>query len=143
MPPPSIDNLISSLEVSISAVFPAADVSFDGQNLTITFRRSDASGDFVHLLVDLTCMEEEDGGSVAVHARPDHIFAPSMIIEGSGRTLTLEDQTRFAEGYFDDGDEFEDGHGNTVWMFNFPDDADAIAKLVRGLLKISSDHFTL
>jgi hypothetical protein len=138
---PSIGDLISSLEVSISAIFSAAEVNFDGQNLTITYRRSDASGDFVHLLVDLTCMEEEDGGSVAVHARPDHIFSPFMITEGSCRTLTLEDQTRFAEGYFDDEGEFEDGHGNTAWMFKFPDDAAAIAKLVCGLVKIAADHF--
>jgi hypothetical protein len=132
---------IASLEVSISAIFSAAEISFDGHNLTITYKRSDASGDFVHLLVDLTCMEEEDSGSVAVHARPDHIFAPRWITQDSTRTLTLDDETQFAGGDFDDGDEFEDGYGNTMWMFQFPDDKDAISKLVCGLAEVSSDYF--
>ena len=139
----AIHAFISSLEANISGIFPAAEVSFDGHNLTITYKRSDASWDFVHLLLDLTCMEEEERGSVAVHARPDHIFARRCITEGSSRTLTLEDQTQFAGGDFDDGDEFEDGHGNTMWMFQFPEESNTISKLVRGLAEISSNHFSL
>jgi hypothetical protein len=90
-----IHSFISSLEVSLSAVFPAAYVSFDGQNLSIHFQRSESNGDFVLLLVDLTCMDEADTGSVAVHARPDHIFEPHWVVEGKdeendeGRSRTL------------------------------------------------------
>jgi hypothetical protein len=63
-------------------------------------------------------------------------------MEGSSRTLTLEDQTVFAGGEFDDlGEEFEDGHGNTMWMFQFPEERNTMSKLVCGLAKISSDHF--
>jgi hypothetical protein len=138
----SIHTFIASLEANISTIFPAAEVSFDGQNLSITFKRSDENGDFVHLLVDLTCMEEAESGSIAVHVRPDHIFVPHCIMEGSSRTLTLEDQTVFAGGEFDDlGEEFEDGHGNTMWMFQFPEERNTMSKLVCGLAKISSDHF--
>jgi hypothetical protein len=128
----SIHTFIASLEANLSTIFPAAEVSFDGQNLSITFKRSDENGDFVM----------EESGSIAVHVRPDHIFVPHCIMEGSSRTLTLEDQTVFAGGEFDDlGEEFEDGHGNTMWMFQFPEERNTMSELVCGLAKISYDHF--
>ena len=145
-----IHSFISSLEVSLSSVFPAADVSFDGQNLSIHFRRSESNGDFVLLLVDLTCMEEEDAGSVAVHARPDHIFEPHWVVEeeeaagnhssSSSRTLILPGQ-RFVDGFFDDADEYEDGHGNSMWMFTFPQDEGRISDLIAALAGISAGYF--
>ena len=137
----AIHTFIASLEANLSTIFPAAEVIFDGQNLSITFFRFDENDDFVHLLVDLTCMEEAESGSIAVHARPDHIFAPRFITDGSSRTLTLDDSTVFAGGDFDDGSEFEDGFGNTMWMFQFPEERNTMSELVCGLAKISYDHF--
>jgi len=137
----TIHTFIASLEANLSTIFPAAEVSFDGQNLSITFFRSDTNGDFVHLLVDLTCMEEAESGSIAVHARPDHIFASRFITDGSSRTLTLDDSTVFTGGDFDDGSEFEDGCCNTMWMFQFPEERNTISKLVFGLAQIACEHF--
>ena len=128
-----IHTFISSLESSITSIFPASEVSFDGNNLSIFFRRSDASGDFVQLLLDLTCMEEEESGCVAVHARPDHIFEPHWALENGSRTLTLGNQQRFTGGDWTDGEEFDDGHGNSLWMFRFPHDEDILPVLVSKL----------
>ena len=138
-----IHSFIASLESKVSSVFPAAEVSFDGNNLSIYFKRSDTSGDFVMLLVDLTCMEEEDSGCVAVHARPDHIFKQHLIIENEGRTLILGNERRFTGGDWTDGDEFDDGHGNSMWMFMFPRDKEIISDLIAGLSEISADFFTV
>lgn len=138
-----IHAFISSLEVSLSTVFPAADISFDGQNLTVFFKRSDLDGDFVHFLVDLTCMEEEDAGSVAVHARPDHIFRPHWIVEDGERTLVLSNGQRFTGGDFEHSGEYPDGYGNTGWYFSFPQDEELISTLFVGLAEISAVFFAL
>jgi hypothetical protein len=138
----AINTLISRLENRLTVIFPAAEISFDGQNLTASFERSDAlNGEFVLLLFDLTCMEDAESGSVAVHARPDHIFEPHWVIENERRTLVLENQQRFTDGDFTDDGEFPDGHGNSMWIFNFPNDEERIADLFCGLAKISSDYF--
>lgn len=136
-----IHTFISSLEVSLSSVFPSAEISFDGENLSVYFKRSDADGDFVMLLVDLTCMDEENVGSISVHARPDHIFEPHWIMENESRTLVLENGHRFVDGTFDGSEEFSDGHGNSMWMFEFPDDEADIAELIIGLASISASYF--
>ena len=146
MQSPTIHSFISSLEVSLSAVFPAADVSFDGQNLSVYFRRSESNGDFVLLLVDLTCMEEEDAGSVAVHARPDHIFEQHWVVEGrdeenEGRRTLILPGRRFVDGFFNDADEYEDGHGNSMWLFTFPQDEGQISDLIAALAGISVRYF--
>ena len=109
----------------------------------VFFKRSDADGDFVLLLFDLTCMDEDESGCVAVHARPDHIFQPHWVIENEHRTLTLDNNQRFTGGCSTDDDEFPDGHGNCVWMFRFPDDTDQIFELFCGLVKISADYFAI
>lgn len=111
----------------------------------VFFKRSDADGDFVLLLLDLTCMEEQDEerGCVAVHARPDHIFEPYWVIDNELRTLTLpENQQRFTDVDWTDDIEFPDGHGNSMWVFEFPDDSERIADLFCGLAKICVDYFT-
>ena len=136
-----IHSFISTLEVSLASLFPASEISFDGANLTIYYKRSDASGDFVLLVVDLTCMEEADRGSVAVHARPDHIFEPHWVVEDDERTLVLRDGQRFEGGDWVDGEEFADGHGNGMWILEFPEDEGRIAALVAGLAGIAARHF--
>ena len=98
----------------------------------VFFKRSDADGDFVLLLFDLICMDQDESGCVAVHARPDHIFQPH-----------LDNNQRFTGGCSTDDDEFPDGHGNCVWMFRFPDDTDQIFELFCGLVKISADYFAI
>ncbi len=137
--PFSIHAFISALEVTITALFPAAEIGFDGNNLSIHFKRS--SDDFVLLLVDLTCMEETDWGCVAVHARPDHLFEPHWVMENGSRTLVLSDGQRFAEGDWVDGQEFADGYGNSMWMFDFPEDEKKISSLVTGLVGIAAGYF--
>ncbi len=134
--PSSIHTFISALEVTITALFPASDISFDGNNLSIHFKRS--SDDFVLLLVDLTCMEETDRGCFAVHARPDHLFEPHWVMENGSRTLVLGDGQRFAGGDWVDGEEFADGYGNSMWMFDFPEDEERIFSLVTGLIGIAA-----
>jgi hypothetical protein len=136
---------ISSLRSSLSGLFPCAEVDFDGANLSVYFRKSPASsGDhhFVHLLVDLTCMEEDNCGCVAVHARPVHIFAPFITVVGEERVLTLREcqQEPFVDGEF--LDEHEDGHGNLMWSFHFPEDSCRIADLACGLTKIAAAYFS-
>jgi hypothetical protein len=131
---------IHSLQQRLSLIFLDAEVEFDGENLSIYFKQSDASGDFVLILVDLTCMEEDDSGRVAVHARPDHIFSPMISIEADdSRTLVLGDQQWFVDG--DWMDEHDDGHGNTMWAFEFPADESRIAELASGLVRIAADYF--
>ena len=93
------------------------------------------------LLVDLTCMEEEDCGRVAVHARPNHLFEPHWVMENGSRTLVLGDGQRFAGGDGADGEEFADGHGNTMWVFDFPEDEGQIASLITGLVGIAVGYF--
>ena len=135
----SIHAFISALENTITALFPAAEISFDGQNLSIHHKRS--SENFVLLLVDLTCMEEAEHGRVAVHARPDHLFEPHWVVENGSRTLVLGDGQRFAGGDWADGEEFADGHGNSMWMFDFPEDEGQIASLITGLAGIAVEYF--
>ncbi len=137
-----IISFISSLEVGLTEVFPAAEISFDGQNLSVFFKHSEPDGDFVHLLVDLTCMEEADAGTVAVHARPDHVFKPHWVVENGDRTLILKNGQRFAEGDFGHADEYPDGHGNTMWLFTFPHDEGRISDLIAGLAGISAVYFS-
>ena len=135
-----IHSFISSLETNLFSIFPAATLSFDGQNLCFYYER--VGGDFVHLVVDLTCMEEEERGRVAVHARPDYIFEDHWVLEDDDtRTLSLDTGQKFVGGDFLHSDEFEDGHGNTMWMFRFPEDGKRISDLVFGLAKISDQYF--
>ncbi len=130
---------ISSLEITLTTLFPSAEISFDGHNLSIHHKRS--SRDFVLLLVDLTCMEENDHGRVAVHARPDHLFEKHWVVENGSRTLVLGDGQRFEGGDWVDGVEFADGHGNSMWMFDFPEDEGKISSLITGLVGISVGYF--
>jgi hypothetical protein len=131
---------IATLQHRLSTLFPDAEVAFDGENLTVHFQQADSDRDFVLLVVDLTCMEQDDNGCIAVHARPDHMFADTITVEeDDSRTLVLADSEPFVKG--DWINEHEDGHGNTMWAFDFPDDSTRIADLACGLTKIANDYF--
>jgi hypothetical protein len=70
-----IVDFISTLHNRVSSgIFPEAELDFDGNNLSIYYKHSDSSGDFMHIVADLACMGEDGSGAVAVHARPEHIF---------------------------------------------------------------------
>ena len=132
---------IASLQNRISAIFPAANICFDGDILCLTYKRPDKTGDFVHLLVDLTIMEEDEAGKVAVQARPDHIFEKHWTLENGTRTLTLENNHTFPGGDSDESNDFGDGLGNSIWMFQYPEDKEKIADLFCGLVKMSAAYF--
>ncbi len=133
-------DFVASLQRRLSELFHDAEVEHLGDNLTVCFKNSDADGDFVHLLVDMTCMEAEDRGCIAVHARPTHIFDSVITVESNGsRTITLETQASFVDG--DWSDEHEDGLCNFMWMFEFPHDHHRITALACGLTKIAANYF--
>ena len=135
-----IVDFVASLQCRLSELFHDAEVEYFGDNLTVWFKNSDASGDFVHLLIDMTCMKAEDRGCIAVHARPTHIFDPVITVETNGsRTITLENHESFVDG--DWSDEHEDGLCNFMWMFEFPDDSHRITVLACGLTKIAANYF--
>lgn len=134
----SIVDFVASLLPRLKAIFADAEVDFDGENLTVYYKHSGASGDFVQILVDMSCMTEQDAGAVAVHARPDHIFVSHL---DQGITLTLENHEPFVMDSQVDGSEFPDGHANNMWMFEFPENSDRIANLASGLVRIAADYF--
>jgi hypothetical protein len=129
------DAFAASLGARMSVAFPLAEVEFDGENLVLYHRAPD--GRFVHALVDFTCL---DTGTVAVHARPDHVFSPHWEDVGDDRRVLVVDGTRF-DGDGSGGDEFEDGLGNTVWCFDFSEDKDRIAALAVRLASLSAAYF--
>jgi hypothetical protein len=134
----SIIDFVALLLPRLKATFTDAVVDFDGENLSVYYKLSDASGDFVQILVDMTCMAEQDAGTVAVHARPDHIFVSHL---DQGTTLMLEGQEPFVMASQVDGSEFPDGHANNMWMFEFPENGDRIADLASRLVQIAADYF--
>ena len=135
-----VDAFATDLGCKMSLAFPLADVHVDGGGVSLTYKVSGA--EFVHGLVDFTCLDEHDIGLVAVHARPDHVFQPHWEEDANGvRTLIASDAARFEGGDGGDGHEFEDGLGNTVWTFEFPRDAERIAALAVALAGLSARHF--
>ena len=126
--------LAASIAGKMSAVFQSAVVRDDGLD-GVTLHHP--SG--VHVVVDFICLDNENKGSVAVHARPDHVFRPHWE-EGETRVLTINGE-RFDDGDGTDGHEFEDGLGNTVWMFTLPGEEERIAILAVGLAKLAAARF--
>lgn len=137
-----VDAFAGSLGEKMSALFPEAEVQFDGQNLTLSCASDEK---FVLLVVDFSCLDEDDKGTVAVHARPDHVFRPNWeeADDGNGtitRTLFTSD-FRFEGGDGSDGHEFPDGLGNTTWMFDISADEEPIASLAVALATLSAAAF--
>jgi hypothetical protein len=133
-----VDAFAASLCARMSAVCPTASVDFDGQNVCL--HRRGSTDAFVHIVVDFTCLEEDDTGTVAVHARPDGVFSSHWEERENGRTLVAADGEKFEGGDCDAGNEFEDGLGNTCWMFTFPRDGDKIASLAASLASFGAMH---
>lgn len=129
---------VAALRARTSSPFPLNDLDFDGHNISMFYRHSETSGDFVHLIVDFTCVED---GHVAVHARPDHIFERFITGDDDALTLTLNDGQTFNGGDTIPGWEFDDGHGNNMWTFDFPEESDRISNLFIGLTRIAAEHF--
>ena len=137
----AIDAFIDSLGRTLSVKCPGAAVVADPTGVSIYYDASTPKrpGDFAHVLVDFTCVDTQ---TVAIHARPDHLFKPYYVEEASGEmTLVAANGTRFEGGSPDLGDEFEDGFGNTDWHFTFPDDEARIAALVGCLAAVCAQRF--
>jgi hypothetical protein len=138
-----VDAFAASLGAKMSAAFPKAVVRYDGENLSLSFGVSDDN--FAHVLVDFTCLDEDDKGTVAVHARPDYVFEPHWqevdINNTITRTLITADGTRFEGGDGSDGHEYPDGLGDTVWMLDISRDEELIASLAVGLAALCAVAF--
>lgn len=135
-----LNAFVATLRTRTSHIFTSTDLDFDGQNLSLFYRHSGTNGGYVHLIVDFTCMED---GHVTVHARPDHIFERYITGDDDALTLTLDDEQPFTGGDSIPGWEFDDGHGNILWTFDFPNESDRISNLFIGLAKIAALHFEL
>jgi hypothetical protein len=134
-----VDAFAISLGARMSAAFPLAEVEFDGQCLSLYHHVSYER--FVHAVVDFSCLDEDNEGCVAVHARPDHLFRPHWEENEACRTLVTVEGVRFEGGDGQDGHEYPDEFGNTMWSFNFPGDEDSIATLAVALATLSTAHF--
>jgi hypothetical protein len=122
------EDFAASLTLQMSAAFTPGRVVFDGECIYI-----EAPGNFVHVVVDFTSHDDDDIGTVAVYAGPDHVFDPhwvdgengQVVLSGAEGTLSRED--------------FEDG--STQWMFEHPRDEARIAALANALVRICAEYF--
>jgi hypothetical protein len=138
----AVDAFIESLGRKLSDQCPGAKVETDlAQGVTVRYD-SPTTGSFAHLFVDFTCF---DTYTVAVHARPEHLFKP-FCKKGKGTrkhkvTLTTRDGTRFRDGSFDVDGDFDDGFGNFLWHFKFPDGEERITALAVFLADVCAETF--
>jgi hypothetical protein len=126
------EDFAASLTLQMSAAFTPGQVEFGGDCITIYHAR-EAPGEFVHVVVDFTCYD--DIGTVVVHARPDHVFEPHWMDGVDGQVMLAGSHGEPT------GEDFDDGYGNTLWMFEHPKDEARIAALANALARICAEYF--
>ena len=137
----AVDAFIELLGRKLSKQCPGADVLVGSEGVSVSYD-TPTPGHFALLLVDFTCV---DTNTVAVHARPEHLFEP-FCKKGKGIkqfevTLTTPDGKRFKDGSFDVDGDFEDGFGNFQWQFRFPGGERRITALAVFLAKVCAQTF--
>lgn len=126
---------VAGLRARMSRAFPAAGVSWDAEdgNLSLTYPRGDddrraAGVNFVHLLVDFSCVDDDDG-LVVIHARPERVFLGAVASDAALLGATCD---------FSGADDFDDGLGNLMWTFSFPADGGRIASMAEQLAAVGA-----
>ena len=114
---------MNKIQADMSGAFPAAEVEQDGNGNVALFCQNGTN--FVHIVVDFTCYDETHD-TVAIHARPEHVFraaAATDLFEGCDTS---------------DGHEYPDGLGNCMWMLAYPRDAQRIQAMAVKLAQIAA-----
>jgi len=123
----AVDAYIESLGQMLLDQCPGAAVFAGSKGVSVSYE-TPTPGHFAVLLVDFTCI---DTHTVAVHARPEHLFERFCVKDASKDEVTLTTRAGmcFKDGSFDVGGDFEDGLGNFQWQFDFPKDERRITAL--------------